>query len=296
VPRTERVQELWREDRSGGEPGQGSELQRAEHFARRARPGQPCHQREGGDVDDRIADPDDEESQVGEGRSRREGKKDEGQSPKQQAGDEAPAKPGDADRACGHCTAGQATRAEGGREPADRGPAESKDVDGEHGDQHDERAAEQGLGEGQDRDTARRSHSQELGEAAGDVACDVSGAAAGESRRIRDGEPQQRHCRGGQAASRRRHGSGRGGHGEQAAGHKRPGQSPRVLHHRGDGIRRGELGWRAHQPGQHGSLERTVGSRERPVIQRSRRSRRSRLVRPVRTRATPMPARVLEAA
>ena len=136
-------------------------------------------------------------------------------------------------------------------------------MDGEHGDQHDERAAEQCLGERQDRDTAGRSHPHELGQAAGDIADHVSGAAAGEFRRVRDAEPQQRHRRGGEDASRRRHGSGRGGHGEQAAGQQRPDQRPGVLHHGGDRIGRGELGWRAHQPGQHGSLERTVGSRER---------------------------------
>ena len=172
----EHVQEQGREDRSGGEPGQRHELQRAEHLARRAGPGQPGHHGEGGDVDDRIPDPDDDQSQVGEGRGRRDGKKSQGQSPQQHAGDEAAAQPGDADRPRGHRTAGQAARAEGGGEPADRGPAQSQDVDGEHGDQHDERAAEQGLGERQDRDTAGRGHPHELGQAAGDVADHVTGA------------------------------------------------------------------------------------------------------------------------
>ena len=226
-------------------------------------PSQPRHQREAGDVDDRIPDPDYDESQVGEGRRRRDGKKSQGQSPQQHADDEAPAQPGDADRPCGHRTAGQTTRAEGSGEPANRGPAQSEDVDGEHGDQDDERAAEQCLGERQDRDAAGRSHPQELGQAAGDVAYHATGAPAGAFRRIGDGEPEQRHCRDSQAASRRGHGRGRGGHGEQAAGQQRPDQGPGVLHHGGDGIRRGEFGWRAHQPGQNGSLERTVGSRER---------------------------------
>jgi hypothetical protein len=103
-------------------PGQGDELERAERLARLARragPGQPRHQREAGDVDHRIPDPDDEESQAGGRRGRREGKKSQGHAPQQHADDQAAAQPGDADRSGGQHCAGQATRAEGSSEPAD---------------------------------------------------------------------------------------------------------------------------------------------------------------------------------
>ncbi|MDE2451573.1 MAG: hypothetical protein KGO22_21520, partial [Gammaproteobacteria bacterium] len=83
-----------------------------------------------------------------------------------------------ADRHRGQCTANKAPRPKGSIEPANRGPAEAQDADSEHGDQHNKRAAEHCLGERQDRYTARGSHSQELGEAAGDVAYRVNGAQA----------------------------------------------------------------------------------------------------------------------
>ena len=69
---------------------------------------------------------------------------------------ETAAKPGDADRPRSYRAAGQATRPKGGSEPANRRPAEHEDVDGEHSDQHHERAADQCLGERQDRNTAGR--------------------------------------------------------------------------------------------------------------------------------------------
>ena len=136
-------------------------------------------------------------------------------------------------------------------------------MDGEHRYQHHQRAADERLGEYQDRGPARGCHPREFRDARGHIPDRVNRAAGGGRRRARDGEPEQRQHRGAEGSGGQRDRGRRGGHGEQHAGQQRPDQRTRVLHHRSDRVAGGELGRRADQPGQDRGLQRSVGPRQR---------------------------------